>query len=106
MKLALRIIVAVVSPLMLTALAKAQSVDAIYHNGAILTMAGSTPNYAEAIAIKDGKIAFVGDKAEAFKLKSDATRLLDLGGKTLLPGFLDAHSHYINSLLVANQCKY
>ena len=30
---------------------------------------------------------------------------MDLGGKTLLPSFLDAHSHYINSLLVANQCK-
>lgn len=105
MKLVLLFIVSVVSPWMLTAIAHAQSVDAIYHNGSVLTMAGSMPSYAEAIAIKDGKIAFVGNKSEAFKMKSDATRLFDLGGKTLLPGFLDAHSHYINSLLVANQCK-
>ena len=38
-------------------------------------------------------------------MKGDATKVVDLGGKALLPGFLDAHSHYINSLLVANQCK-
>ncbi len=82
-----------------------QSVDTIYHNGSILTMAGTVPSYVDAIAVKDGKIAFVGSKDAAFKMKGDATRVVDLGGKTLLPGFLDAHSHYINSLLVANQCK-
>lgn len=91
--------------LMLEATTQAQSMDAIYHNGAILTMAGSAPNYVEAIAVKDGKIAFLGSKEDALKLKGDTTKLVDLGGKTLLPGFLDAHSHYINSLLVANQCK-
>jgi predicted amidohydrolase YtcJ/heat shock protein HslJ len=55
--------------------------------------------------VKDGKIALAGSKADAMKLKGDATRVVDLGGKALLPGFLDAHSHYINSLLVASQCK-
>lgn len=38
-------------------------------------------------------------------MKGDATKLVDLNGKTMLPGFLDAHSHDINSLLVANQCQ-
>jgi predicted amidohydrolase YtcJ/heat shock protein HslJ len=83
----------------------AQNADTIYHNGAILTMAGKEPAYVEALAVKDGKIAFVGSKDAALKLKGDGTKLVDLGGKALLPGFLDAHSHYINSLLVANQCK-
>ena len=83
----------------------AQSADTIYHNGSILTMAGKSPAYVEALVVKDGRIEYVGGKDDALKMKGDATKVVDLGGKALLPGFLDAHSHYINSLLVANQCK-
>ena len=79
--------------------------DIIYFGGDIITMEGNLPIYAEAIAVKDGKIIFVGKKTESDKLKGENTILTNLEGKTLLPGFLDAHSHYINSLLVANQCK-
>ena len=79
--------------------------DIIYFGGDIITMEGNQPIYAEAIAVKDGKIIFVGKKTESDKLKGENTILTNLEGKTLLPGFLDAHSHYINSLLVANQCK-
>lgn len=79
--------------------------DAIYFGGDIITMEGDSASYAEAVAVKNGKIIFVGKKADAEKLKGDSTKMNDLKGKTLLPGFLDAHSHYINSLLVANQCK-
>ena len=82
-----------------------QGVDAIYYGGDIITMEGDNATYAESIAIKDGKIVFVGSKVEAEKMKGDSTSMNDLQGKTLLPGFLDAHSHYFNSLLVANQCK-
>ncbi len=82
-----------------------QTADTIYHNGSILTMAGPEPTYVEALAVTDGKIVFAGPKAAALDMKGETTRVVDLGGKTLLPGFLDAHSHYINSLLVANQCK-
>ena len=79
--------------------------DAIYFGGDIITMEGTTATYAEAIAVKAGEIVFVGSKADAFKLRSDSTVMNDLQGRTMLPGFLDAHSHYSNSLLVANQCK-
>ncbi len=82
-----------------------QTADTIYFNGSILTMAGKEPAYIEALAVKDGKIAHAGSKDVAMKMTGDATKLVDLRGKALLPGFLDAHSHYINSLLVANQCK-
>ncbi len=82
-----------------------QSADTIYFNGSILTMAGKEPTYVEALAVKDGKIAFAGAKDAAFRMKDDGTKTIDLDGKAMLPGFLDAHSHYINSLLVANQCK-
>ena len=79
--------------------------DTIYFGGDIITMEGDTATYAEAIAVNDGNIVFVGTKAEAENFKGDSTLMQNLHGKTLLPGFLDAHSHYINSLLVANQCK-
>ncbi len=85
--------------------AVAQTADTIYLNGAILTMAGGQPVYVEALAVDDGKIVLVGAKDDALKLKGTATKVVDLGGKALLPGFLDGHSHYMNSLLVANQCK-
>ena len=83
----------------------AQQADTIFYNGSILTMAGKAPTYDEALAVKDGKIIFAGAKDGAFNMKGDVTRIVDLAGKALLPGFLDGHSHYINSLLVANQCK-
>ncbi|MFG4002421.1 amidohydrolase [Flavobacterium aquidurense] len=71
--------------------------DAIYFNGDILTMEGNSPNYTEAVAIKDGKILFVGSKSEAEKFRGDKTIMNDLKGKTMLPGFLDAHGHVWNA---------
>jgi predicted amidohydrolase YtcJ/heat shock protein HslJ len=79
--------------------------DTIYFGGDIVTINDSQPT-AEAVAVRDGKLLAVGALAEIEKAnKGPATKVIDLGGKTLLPAFLDAHSHYINSLLVANQCK-
>jgi predicted amidohydrolase YtcJ/heat shock protein HslJ len=82
-----------------------QSADSIYVGGSILTMSSDKPTYAEAIAVGEGKILYVGSRDVALRLKGEKTKLIDLEGKVLLPGFIDAHSHYINSLLVANQCK-
>jgi predicted amidohydrolase YtcJ len=77
--------------------------DAIYFGGPIITVNDAQPN-AEAVAIKDGKIMMVGARAEVEKdHKGSTTQMIDLAGKTLVPGFLDPHSHYINSLSVANQ---
>ena len=77
--------------------------DAIYFGGPIITVNDAQPN-AEAVAIKDGKILAVGSRAEIEKShKGATTQMIDLAGKTLVPGFLDPHSHYINSLSVANQ---
>ena len=82
-----------------------ETAQTIFHGGRILTMAGDKPAYVEALAVKDGQIFFAGTKDKALALKGDATKVVDLEGKTLLPAFIDAHSHYINSLLVANQAK-
>ena len=69
--------------------------DAIYYGGDILTMEGDSATYAQAVAVKDGKIIFVGSKVEAEKMKGDSTQMNDLAGKTLLPGFIDGHSHIL-----------
>jgi predicted amidohydrolase YtcJ len=66
--------------------------DTIYHGGPIITIDDANPR-AEAVAIKDGKIIAVGKKDEVLKTKGDVTKLVDLAGKTMLPGFVDAHGH-------------
>lgn len=66
-------------------------VEKIFFNGDILTMEDSL--YADAIFIKDGIIKKVGTKDEVLKFKNDNTDLIDLNGKTLMPSFIDSHSH-------------
>lgn len=83
---------------------RAQPAETIYRGGSIVTMDDGVPT-AEALAVRDGRIVAVGAEADVLKLRGDQTRLVDLKGRTLLPSFIDAHGHYINSLLVANQCK-
>jgi predicted amidohydrolase YtcJ len=66
--------------------------DTIYHGGPIITIDDANPR-AEAVAVKDGTIIAVGKKEDVLKTKGDATKLVDLEGKTMLPGFVDAHGH-------------
>jgi hypothetical protein len=80
-----------------------KNADSIYLNGNILTMKGDRPNYAEAVAVKAGKVVFVGEKSKAMKLKGDKTQIKDLQGKVLLPGFIDPHSHFMFALNMVNQ---
>ncbi|MGB2626181.1 MAG: amidohydrolase [Candidatus Acidiferrum sp.] len=71
----------------------ADRADAIYYGGPILTMNSDQPR-AEAVAVKDGKIQAVGTLADIEKQHQwRKTEMVDLGGKTLIPGFFDAHSH-------------
>jgi predicted amidohydrolase YtcJ len=83
----------------------ANPADAIYFGGDIVTMEGDSANYAEALAVKDGKILFVGSKAEAEKFQGNKTEMKDLEGKTLLPGFIDPHSHFMSSLAMGSQAN-
>jgi predicted amidohydrolase YtcJ len=66
----------------------------MYYGGDIITMEGDSANYAESIVVKDGKIIFVGTKDEAMKAAGDGHTMVDLEGKTLLPGFVDGHAHF------------
>ena len=60
--------------------------------GNVITMDAFKP-YAQAIAVADGKIIYVGSKEAAMKLKGDNTQVLDYGSNSIYPGFLEAHCH-------------
>ncbi len=68
----------------------------IYYGGDIITMEGIEPEYVEAVVQREGQIVFTGSKKEALKRFKGKAREVDLEGKTMLPAFLDGHSHMYN----------
>ncbi len=69
-----------------------QEADVIFKNGNIYTVNENQPT-AEAIAVKQGKIIFVGSNAEIARYQGAATQVIDLKGQTVVPGLADAHCH-------------
>jgi predicted amidohydrolase YtcJ len=76
--------------------------DRIIRGGPIVTVHPARPS-AEAVAITGGKISAVGSEADVMKLKGEATEVTDLGGRTLVPGFIDGHSHFFSLVDVQTQ---
>lgn len=72
--------------------AQGQPADLIVVNGRIYTADGARP-VVDAIAVRGGRIVFAGDAAGARALAGTATQVLDVGGKTVIPGMTDAHAH-------------
>ena len=85
-----------------TRMAAAAPADRIIRGGPIVTVNPAQPN-AEAVAIADGKIVAVGSEADVMKHKGEKTEVIDLGGKTLVPGFVDGHSHFFSLIDVQTQ---
>jgi predicted amidohydrolase YtcJ len=73
-----------------------QIADIILHNGKVITV-DSNFSIVEALAIKDGKILALGSSAEILKLTGQSTQVIDLKGKTVVPGMIDAHAHPIRA---------
>lgn len=84
---------------------KPSAPDLIITGGTIITMAGERPATVEAIAIDDGRIVFAGSKAQAMRSKGAGTVVKDLHGQTMLPGFIDPHSHFISALTMADRAN-
>ena len=80
-----------------------EKVDQIYTNGTIYTV-DSSFSVAEAVAVKDGKIVAVGKTTELQK-QFKATETIDLQGKFLYPGFIDAHAHFYGYGLGLQVCN-
>ncbi|MEN3943995.1 amidohydrolase [Prosthecobacter sp. SYSU 5D2] len=66
--------------------------DLILHHGRVITV-DERFSFAEAVAVEAGRIVAVGDNDEVLALKGEGTELLDMQGKTLLPGLMDSHVH-------------
>jgi predicted amidohydrolase YtcJ len=71
---------------------QAEPAETVFLNGNIHTVNDRQP-HAEAIAVKGGRIVFVGSNADAAKYKTDGVRIVDLQGRTVVPGLTDAHCH-------------
>ncbi len=76
----------------------AQTADTVLLNGKVVTV---DPQFLiqEAIAIRDGKISAVGKTADVRKLAGPRTRVIDLQGRTVIPGLIDSHLHGIRAAL-------
>lgn len=66
--------------------------DLIVTHARIYTVDDSHP-FVSALAVRGGRIAFVGSEREALLLRGAATRVVDAGGETIIPGMIDAHAH-------------
>jgi len=82
---------AALAPLVLAAQSPA---DLILTNGRIYTVDNARP-MVSALAVRGGRVIFVGSDAEARVLATGSTRVIDLRGATVLPGIVDAHAHLV-----------
>jgi predicted amidohydrolase YtcJ len=78
--------------------AAAQSVDSVLFNGKVLTVDADF-SMREALAIAHGKVFATGTSADMKKLADGRTRLIDLGGRTVIPGLTDGHIHGVRAAL-------
>ena len=68
--------------------------DLVLTNGRIYTVDNARP-IVSALAVRSGRILFVGSDAEARALAAPSTRVIDLHGATVVPGIIDAHAHLL-----------
>jgi predicted amidohydrolase YtcJ len=78
--------------------ARAQDADTIFLNGKIITLE-TAQLLAEALAVRDGRILAVGRSDAIRALAGSGTRVIDLAGRTVIPGLIDSHMHAIRAAL-------
>jgi predicted amidohydrolase YtcJ len=81
--------------------ASVNAADLVLHNGRFTTLDRANPT-ANAVAIKDGKFVAVGGDADVMRLAGLTTRVIDLKGRSALPGLIDNHLHIIRGGLNFN----
>lgn len=83
--------------------APTEAADTVFINGGIYTV-DAERSWAQAAAVRDGRIVAVGRNEEILALKGDATEVVDLTGRMALPGFHDSHVHVAAAGLEELQC--
>lgn len=76
--------------------------DVVFINGRVATGDPARPT-AQALAVRNGRIAAVGDSEEIKALAGAGTQTIDLAGRTALPGFTDSHVHYYDWAISRSQ---
>ncbi len=74
----------------------------LWHGGPILTLDGERPQTVQAVVERGGRIVFAGAEAQARRIAGKGAADHDLKGATMLPGFVDAHSHFAMAMQVAS----
>jgi predicted amidohydrolase YtcJ len=77
---------------------QADVADTVVVHGKVYT-ANARQQWAEAVALRGGKIIAVGSDAEISKLRNTSTKVIDAGGRLVLPGFVDCHIHFLDGSL-------
>ena len=84
-----------------------ETADKVYRNAKVYSVAlDGTETHAEALVIKDGKFAYVGDETGATEWIGDATEVIDCKGKSVIPGLGDAHLHHAQATLKYGTCSF
>ncbi len=80
-----------------------EAADLVFRGGPVYTM-DETRSRAEAVAIRSGRIVYVGDEEGAAARVGAGTEVVELGGRALLPGFIDTHVHPTSGGIEAGEC--
>lgn len=83
--------------------ADVDAADRVFLNGAIYTV-DEDRSWAEALAIEDGRIVYVGDNTGAGRYIDDATEVTELRQQMMLPGFHDSHVHILMGVMADDEC--
>jgi len=97
------VVLASVSPVVWARKAAAQAADLVFRNGAVYTL-DAARRWAEAVAVKAGRIVYVGTDRGAASWIGPQTVVIDLQGKMLLPSFHDSHVHPVSSGIEMGEC--
>jgi predicted amidohydrolase YtcJ len=82
-----------ISPIIVSAQTRPQPADLIVTNARVYTVDAARP-LVEAFAVRSGKVVFTGSQQEAAVFKGSESLIVDAGGKTVIPGMVDAHAHF------------
>jgi hypothetical protein len=85
-------------------LAPAIPAELVFTNGAIWTAAPARP-WAEALAVREGHIVYVGEEGGVTRYIGSETKVVDLAGRMVLPGFEDTHAHPLSGGLELGECN-
>ena len=96
--------VVILSFLFSSCLAAETAADRVYQNGTVFT-ADSQGSFAQAVAIREGRIVYVGSNKGAARFIGPATKVTDLQGRFLMPGLVDGHMHPLEGGLTLRKCN-